>query len=155
MARVTRHDARTRALELLYEADVLGRPLAAVLAAAQDGDDPPDPFTVALVEGVAERRGELDRAIADAAQGWRLQRMPVVDRNLLRLGLHEIAHDPDVPASVAINEAVELARSLSTEDSGRFINGVLGRLAREQGADPEQLPEATDHQEDDAPDPAD
>ena len=133
MSRPTRHEARRRALELLYEADVLGRPLDAVLRAAHEGDDPPDPFTVSLVEGVAARRDELDRAIAAAARGWRLQRMPILDRNLLRLGLHEIAHEPDVPASVAIDEAVELARSLSTDDSGRFVNGVLGRLAREQG----------------------
>lgn len=127
-----RHAARKRALDLLYEADLVGRPLSQVLAAhlAPDAEDPPPEFAVAIVRGVNRHREELDELISAHARDWKLSRMPVVDRNLLRMGLYEILHDPAVPTAVAIDEAVQLAKELSTDDSGRFVNGVLARIAR-------------------------
>lgn len=118
---------RKRALDILYEADVLGRPPIEVL----DESTGIQAFTRQLVEGVESHRTELDELIRHYAERWALERMPVVDRNLLRIGIFEILHCPDVPTGAAINEAVDLAKLLSTEDSGRFINGMLGRVARE------------------------
>lgn len=131
---VTRHAARKRALDLLYEADLKGRPVPQVLSVhlAPDVEEPLADFTVALVRGVHRHREELDELIQAHARDWKLSRMPVVDRNLLRIGLYEILHDPEVPTAVAIDEAVELAKELSTDDSGRFVNGVLARIARER-----------------------
>jgi N utilization substance protein B len=127
MARVSRRDARRRALEILYEADLKDRPIGRVLDAHLSGDDPPPDFTVELVRGVGAQQPELDARIQAHARDWRLARMPVVDRNLLRLALYEILYRDDVPTAVAIDEAVELAKQLSTDDSARFINGVLAR----------------------------
>jgi transcription antitermination protein NusB len=84
-----------------------------------------------LVEGVQANQADIDALIATHADRWALSRMPVVDRNVLRMALFELLWCDDVPPAVAINEAVELAKSLSTEDSGRFINGLLGRIAEE------------------------
>ena len=88
-------------------------------------------MTATLVRGVAEHRERLDEAIAAKATGWPLARMPVLDLNVLRLGAFELAERPDVPVAVVIDEAVELAKRFSTDDSGRFVNGVLSALARE------------------------
>ena len=129
MARIGRHEARKRALDILYQADLNERPIAQVLSTHQAGEDPPGEFTVELVEGVAATIDELDRQIEQHARDWTLARMPVVDRNLLRIGLYEILHRDDVPTAVAIDEAVELAKELSTDDSGRFINGLLAHAA--------------------------
>jgi N utilization substance protein B len=128
-----RSAARRRALDILYEADLLDRPVAAVLARHQGDPEagPPDAYTVALVDGVAARRAELDRLIGAAAEHWTVERMPPVDRNLLRLGAYELADRPEVPTAVVLDEAIELAKLLSTAESGRFVNGVLGRLASE------------------------
>jgi transcription antitermination protein NusB len=128
-ARVSRRQGRKRALDILYEADLRGRPTATVLAGQLSADDPPGDFTVDLVRGVHRNRGQLDRLIESYARDWKLARMPVVDRNLLRIGLFEILHVDDVPTAVAIDEAVDLAKELSTDDSGRFVNGVLARIA--------------------------
>lgn len=89
-------------------------------------------YAALLVEGVEEHAAAIDERIASSSDRWALERMPVVDRNLLRLALFELLWVPDVPVAVVINEAVELAKSLSTEDSGRFVNGILGRLAQTQ-----------------------
>ena len=121
--------ARKHALDILHAADALSRPALDVLAE----DEVPNDFTRELVEGVEAHRLELDELIRSYADRWALERMPIVDRNLLRIGIFELLHRPDVPAAAAINEAVELAKLLSTEDSGRFVNGLLGRLAREHG----------------------
>lgn len=129
--RGSRRQARKRALDVLYEADLLRRDVASVLADHLERDDPPGEFAVALVRGVDRHRPGLDALISSHARDWRLERMPVVDRNLLRMGLYEILHDPDVPTAVAIDEAVDLAKELSTDDSGRFVNGILARIARE------------------------
>jgi N utilization substance protein B len=128
----SRHADRRRAISLLYEADVRGDDPRTVLARAAE-HEPPESFTIALVEGVAQRHAELDALISRYARGWSIDRMPVVDRNLLRLGLWELLAS-SVPIAVVIDEAVELANELSTSDSGRFVNGVLAEVARnEQG----------------------
>jgi transcription antitermination protein NusB len=123
-----RSDARERALYLLYEAEVKGVPPADVVAAQVVA---PDELTVLLVEGVAAHRERLDAAIAARAEGWALERMPALDRNVLRLAAFELAERPDVPVAVVIDEAVELAKRFSTDNSGRFVNGVLSALATE------------------------
>ncbi len=124
----SRRESRERALTLLYEADLKGESPGAVLDAQPV---PPDAFTAALVRGVSECLGELDELIRRFSRGWSLERMPVVDRALLRIALFELAHLPDVPKGVVISEAVELAKQYSTDDSGRFINGMLSAIALE------------------------
>ena len=127
--------ASRRTMYLLYEADVVGQDLAVVLARHRDspapGDEPLDPYTVELVEGVDRRRAELDRRIGSASRDWSVERMPLIDRNVLRLGAYELLDRPDVPTAVALNQAVELVKLLSTDDSDRFVNGVLATIARE------------------------
>ena len=91
-------------------------------------DPPVPPYAIDLVEGVIAHRAELDRLISGLAEGWTLARMPAVDRNLLRLGAFELLYRADVPAGVAVSEAVELASKLSTDESATFVNGVLGGL---------------------------
>jgi transcription antitermination protein NusB len=125
-----RTKARKRALDILHSADVTGRAPVEVLA----GEEEPVPkFARTLVHGVAAHSTEIDAIIGAAADRWTIERMPVVDRNLLRIAIFELLFAGDTPAGVAINEAVELAKLLSTEDSGRFVNGLLGRVARERG----------------------
>ncbi|HVM21522.1 MAG TPA: transcription antitermination factor NusB [Egibacteraceae bacterium] len=125
----SRHAARKRALDILYEADLKDAALAETLAGHLRSDEPPQDFAVELVRGVHRHRDEIDRVIETHSRGWKLSRMPIVDRNLLRLALFELLHNPDVPKAVAIDEAVELAKELSTADSGRFVNGLLARAA--------------------------
>lgn len=88
-------------------------------------------YATKLVEGVQEHAPEIDALIDKSAERWAIDRMPIVDKNLLRMGVFELLWLPDVPTAVVINEAVELAKSLSTDESGRFVNGVLGRIAQE------------------------
>ena len=120
--RGSRHAARKIALDVLYEADLTERPIAAVLVKHLEAAPPPPEFAVALVRGVHRHHDQIDELIQSNSRDWKLSRMPVVDRNLLRIGLFEILHCPDVPTAVAIDEAVELAKELSTDDSGRFVN---------------------------------
>jgi transcription antitermination protein NusB len=122
----SRREARERALGLLYEAEAKGQAPAEVLAALPV---PPDPFAVELVEGVDAHRDRLDDLIRRFARDWRLERMPALDRAVLRLGAYELVYRPDVPVAAAISEAVELAKRFSTDESGRFVNGVLGAIA--------------------------
>jgi transcription antitermination protein NusB len=129
-----RHQARERALGLLYEADLRDQPPTVVLAAQVMS---PDPFAVDLVTGVEEAGPEIDELIRRFARGWRLERMPVLDRAVLRLGVYELTHRPDVPTGVVLSEAVELASAYSTEDSGKFVNGLLAAIAREVRPDRE------------------
>jgi N utilization substance protein B len=120
-----RSDARERALYLLYEAYSKGiTPSDALSLQVLE----PDELTVLLANGVGAHVDELDAAIAARAKGWTLARMPVLDLNVLRLGAYELAYRPDVPVAVVIDEAVELAKRFSTDDSGRFVNGVLSAL---------------------------
>lgn len=124
----SRRASRKRALDLLYQADLTGRPPAILLAAALREEPWDDPFAESLVRGVAEHREDLDAELGAHATGWTVDRMPIVDRNLLRLGLFELRHLDDIPDAVAISEAVALAEELSTDASGRFVNGLLARL---------------------------
>ena len=126
-----RSKARKRAVDFLYEADLLGSDAVTLLASRIGSADVPpiNDYTVTLVEGVTAHRTRIDDLISEHAEGWTLQRMPAVDRAILRLGLYELLWAADVPDAVAIDEAVELAKGLSTDDSPRFVNGVLGRIA--------------------------
>jgi N utilization substance protein B len=121
-----RHEARERALALLYEAEQKDVDVLAVLDALPV---PPDPFASALVRGVAEHQDDLDARLEAAATNWTLERMAMLDRAILRLGTFELCFLPDVPRAVAIDEAVELAKAYSTDESPRFVNGVLARIA--------------------------
>jgi transcription antitermination factor NusB len=123
-----RHDARERALGLLYEAQAKGVPADDVIAALPV---PPDEYAAELAAGVAAHEPAIDGLLGGAARGWTVERMPVVDRTVLRMAVFELLHQPDVPTAVVIDEAVELAKQFSTDDSGRFVNGVLGRIARD------------------------
>lgn len=127
MTAVLPRHARRRAIELLHAADVAGADARDDLG--EEGDE-----VRALVEGVAANREEIDAIIRGAAEHWTLERMPVVDRNVLRLGIYELLHRPEVPTGAVVDEAVSLAKLLSTEDSGRFVNGILGRVARDHRA---------------------
>ncbi|CAN5810436.1 transcription antitermination factor NusB [soil metagenome] len=125
----SRRESRERAMSLLYEAEAKGcNPLGAVL---DDLIVPPEPFVADLVAGVSDHRDEIDGLIGRFARGWTLARMPVVDRSLLRIATYELAHRSDIPVGAVISEAVELAKQFSTDDSGRFVNGVLGQIATE------------------------
>jgi transcription antitermination protein NusB len=105
----------------------------ATLAIRQSQADPPVPeYASALVEGVAEHLRELDRLLARLSESWTLERMPAVDRNVLRLGAYEVLYCPEVPDAVAVSEAVEMAGRLSTDESAAFVNGVLARVAQER-----------------------
>jgi N utilization substance protein B len=127
-----RSKARKRAVDLLYEADLRGDDAVSTLAERIALGVPPiNAYTVDLVEGVASRRPEIDRMLSDYSEGWTLERMPGVDRAILRVGLYELLWADDIPDAVAIDEAVELAKTLSTDDSPRFINGILGRVLRD------------------------
>ncbi|MDQ4133409.1 MAG: transcription antitermination factor NusB [Actinomycetota bacterium] len=128
-----RRQARERALSLLYEAEVKGIPPADVLAQLPL---PPAPFSTELVTGVADHTEELDGYLRAYAHDWALERMPALDRALLRMGVFELLYRPDVPTGAAISEAVELAQQFSTEESARFVNGMLARIAEKVRGEP-------------------
>ncbi len=127
-----RSDARERALILLYEAESKSMAPTGVADAQVLR---PDELTLTLVGGVETHGREIDDLIAAHAKGWTLQRMPTIDRNVLRIGVFELMGRPDVPIAVVIDEAVELAKRFSTDDSGRFVNGVLAAIAPKVRAD--------------------
>ncbi len=130
-----RSKARKRAVDLLYEADLRGADPISTLAERIALADPPiSDYTVELVEGVTAHRQAIDELLTSYAEGWTLDRMPGVDRAVLRVGLYELLWSSEVPDAVAIDEAVELAKSLSTDESPRFVNGLLGRVLRREGA---------------------
>ena len=122
----SRRQARERALSLLYEAESKEVIPAVVLA---ELPVEPDPFALAMVNGVGDHLDELDRWITDYAKDWTIDRMPALDRALLRMGVFELLHRPDVPTGALISEAVELAQRFSTDESARFVNGMLARIA--------------------------
>jgi N utilization substance protein B len=124
-----RSKARKRALDVLFEAEVRDEPVLEMLDQRVDQASPPVPeYARELVRGVQAHRERIDQLLSQYAQGWALERMPAVDRNLLRIGLYELLWADDVPDAVAISEAVVLARDLSTEASPTFVNGLLARL---------------------------
>ena len=123
-----RSDARERALYLLYEAHSKGIGPAATIDLQVIE---PDALTQELVIGVGRDTARLDELIAAKSKGWTLTRMPVLDLNVMRLAVYELLDRPDVPTAVVLNEAVELAKRFSTDDSGRFVNGVLSAMVAE------------------------
>ena len=128
-----RSKARKRAVDLIYEADLRGADPVTTLAERIALADPPiNDYTIELIEGVNEHRAAIDQLLTDYSEGWTLERMPGVDRAVLRIGLYELLWAADVPDAVAIDEAVELAKLLSTDESPKFINGILGRVLRDQ-----------------------
>jgi N utilization substance protein B len=130
-----RSKARKRALDVLYEADVRAVDPLTTLAERRALAEPPlNEYTVELVEGVQQHRDRIDAILTDYAEGWTLSRMPGVDRAVLRLGVYELIWRDEVPDAVAIDEAVELAKTLSTDESPRFVNGVLARVLRDRPA---------------------
>ncbi|KQP76130.1 MULTISPECIES: transcription antitermination factor NusB [unclassified Aeromicrobium] len=120
---------RKRALDVLFESEMRGVPLGGTLAARLETNDPPvNPYTVQLVEGVAAHQESIDSLITEHARGWTLDRMPGVDRNIVRVAVYEILHVDDVPGPVAVSEAVDLAADLSTDESPKFVGGLLSRI---------------------------
>ena len=120
-----RRAARRTALFLLYQWDLTQQPLASLY----EGEV--DPFARELAEAVIERAEELDREITESADDWSADRLGALERNILRIGVYELASD-DVPVEVAINEAVELTKRYASDDAARLVNGILGRIAREK-----------------------
>lgn len=133
-----RTKARKRALDILFQSDVRGDQLELTLAAeAQRAASEPARqaswlYAREIVDGVIDNRAQIDELITDAAKDWSLARMPAVDRALLRIGVWELVYNDEVPTAVAIDEAVELAKEFSTDESGAFVHGVLARIARER-----------------------
>lgn len=123
-----RHEARERAVHLLYEGSIKGLDAAGVLGEQVLA---PEPYTAALVRGVEEHGPEIDEVLARLARGWTLERMPMLDLAVLRVGCFELAHVPDVPTGVVLSEAADLAARYGTDDSSRFVNGVLAAAAGE------------------------
>jgi N utilization substance protein B len=124
----SRRAARERALGICYELEVRELTLDALLA---DQPAEPDPYAVALVRGVEDHQADVDALLRKFSEHWALERMPAVDRAVLRIGAFELGWEPEMPTAVVISEAVELAKQYSTKDSGRFVNGLLSRLAGE------------------------
>jgi len=136
-----RSKARKRALDILFEAELRSEPVLDVLAERIAMASPPvSAYAAELVRGVAAHQPRIDELISKYAEGWTLDRMPAVDRNVLRIGTYELLWAPDVPDAVAISEAVLLSRDLSTEASPTFVNGLLARLLELKPT----LPEAKD-----------
>ncbi|HEU4513948.1 MAG TPA: transcription antitermination factor NusB [Nocardioidaceae bacterium] len=130
-----RSKARKRALDVLFESEARGVPAEEVLQERLVAGDPPvNEYTVDLVRGVTEHSARIDELLSSYSQGWSLERMPAVDRNVLRLGIYEVLYVDDVPDAVAVSEALNLVRELSTDESPTFVNGVLGNILRNKPA---------------------
>jgi N utilization substance protein B len=129
----TRREARERALGLCYEAEQRLVPAERLLA---EQPVAPDPYAAEILEGVDRHREEIDAVLRKFSEHWALERMPVLDRAVLRIAVYELVWRRDVPTPVVISEAVELAKLYSTKDSGRFVNGMLGRIAEDTRPDP-------------------
>jgi transcription antitermination factor NusB len=127
---------RELALQVLYQIDARGEEAMPVIDAFLEQEEPNSPdvhaFAKELVDGTSERRAEIDALLSSAAENWRLARMALVDRNILRMAIFEMLHLEEIPAKVSINEAIELGKRFSTKQSGSFINGILDRIRREK-----------------------
>ena len=129
-----RSKARKQSLDLLYEGDIRGQAPLDLLSSREVIDEGPDArpireYTKELISGIADNRRKIDELISTYAQGWEMDRLPAVDRNILRLGIYEILWCKDLDDAIAIDEALNLARELSTDDSAAYIHGVLGRIS--------------------------
>lgn len=129
-----RSKARKQALDILYESDIRSSDALATLEARDVVEEGPDArpirdFTKELISGVSENKRKIDELIATYAQGWDMDRLAAVDRNILRLGIYEIVWNDDLPDGIAIDEAITLAKDLSTDDSATFIHGLLGKIS--------------------------
>jgi N utilization substance protein B len=131
----SRRMARRQAIDVLFQADVTHADGSVVLAEWEAAGREIAPYARELVEGVATHAGDLDASIGAHAKDWSVERMPALDRTILRVATYELAF-AGVPVGAAIDEAVRAAKELSTEDSGRFVNGVLGNVARASSAGP-------------------
>ncbi len=126
-----RSKARKRALDVLFESELRGSPTLELLAERITlGSPPVPPYAADLVRGVTVHSARIDELLSEYAEGWTLERMPAVDRNVLRIGVYELLWAPDVPDNVAISEAVLLVQDLSTDASPAFVNGLLARIAQ-------------------------
>lgn len=129
-----RSKARKQTLDLLYEADIRGTAAIDILAARVDNASDPDArpireFTRELVSGISAQKRKIDELISTYAQGWDMDRLPTVDRNILRLAIYELLWTPDLAEGIVINEALDLAKALSTDESATYIHGVLGKIS--------------------------
>jgi N utilization substance protein B len=134
-----RSKARKQALDLLYESDIRGTDLLVLLESREVVEEGPDArpireYTRSLVEGIYEHKRKIDELISTYAQGWDMDRLPAVDRNILRLGIYEVLWIENLDDGIVIDEALSLARDLSTDDSAGFIHGVLGRISSIKGS---------------------
>jgi len=136
----TRREARRCALDILYQSDVTDTPAERVLDGWRAAGREVPSFAYALVAGVAEHLPEIDLLLEEHSQGWTVARMTALDRTIMRIAVFELLHGGDVPASVAISEAVEAASELSSEEAKGYVNGILGRIARELGAPGRPVP---------------
>lgn len=134
-----RSKARKQALDLLYESDIRGTDLLVLLESREVVEEGPDArpireYTRSLVEGIYEHKRKIDELISTYAQGWDMDRLPAVDRNILRLGIYEVLWIENLDDGIVIDEALSLAKDLSTDDSAGFIHGVLGRISSIKGS---------------------
>lgn len=140
----TRREARRTALDILYQSDITDAAPDAVLAGWRDAGRTVTPFAVELVEGVRDHLPEIDPLLEEHSEGWTVARMATLDRTIMRVAVFELMHRPDIPTSVAISEAVEAATELSSDESRRYVNGILGRIARELGRPESEVEAAAD-----------
>jgi len=131
----SRHQARERALQILFQYDIHGKPglWLDVFWKENEATDEAKAFAERLVAGVLEKKKELDVLIGNYATNWKVSRMPIVDRNILRSGVYELLWMDDVPAKVTVNEAIELAKSFGDDDASKFVNGVLDKVLATEG----------------------
>ena len=148
-----RHAARELALKMLFQVDIGRVPVADVLAHFAPDEEIGEPpaesiaYAHALVRGTAQHLKEIDRILASLTEEWAFDRLASVDRNILRLSVYELFHEENVPEEVVINEAVELAKEYSTDESGKFVNGILGNLSRQRTAGTLQIEPALQQSE--------
>lgn len=130
-----RGKARKRALDVLYASELRSEsPIVALDRAIADGEGPTNDYSETLVRGVVEHQARIDELLSTYSQGWTIDRMPAVDRNVLRLGVFEMLYVDDVPDTVAVTEAMALVRDLSTDESPTFVNGILGNIQRHKSS---------------------
>ncbi len=130
----SRHQARERALQILFQYDIHGRPglWLDVFWKENEATDVAKAFAERLVAGVVEKKKELDSLIGKYATNWKIGRMPIVDRNILRAGVYELLWMDDVPAKVTVNEAIELAKSFGDDEASKFVNGILDQVLNKE-----------------------